>query len=1513
MRGHGSTFRWFALASAAALTVWVCPQPDVETTKVPPQGPSASPAIESSEEEKSSPPANARPQHVPKPVIAAGTTRETTRMARMREAIEQRFREGEERELAPAGRGQPLPQTEAGGAMSYALHKRLPEGMTELPMERYSEAYEMMRVSPRFSTAEGRRLPAFAEDSAAKLSEELGAQPTVGTWVPLGPGNIGGRTRALLIDPGNANIMYAAGVAGGIWKTTNGGSSWTPKADLLANIAVSSLAFDPANSNIIYAGTGEGFFNVDAVQGLGIYKSTDAGDTWAPVGTTNVLPSNFLQVNDIVVSPLNSSRIYAATRQGVFRTVDGGTNWSQVVFFTANGGCTDLAIRTDQPTDYVFAACGIFTNGAIWKNPDAGGSGTWTRVLGGSGQPESQMGRLSLAIAKSNQNAIYALAMQNTTGTFRNGLWAVFRSTSSGDAGTWTARVRNTDGTKLNTVLLSNPLIAFSTECGQGTSSFLNQGWYDNVIAVDPLDENRVWVGGIDLFRSDDGGATWGLASYWWSSPPSAHADQHAIVFHPGYDGSGNKMMFVANDGGIFRTDNARAAVATGTTAPCDAANTSVAWTELNNAYGVTQFYHGLPYPGGTTYFGGTQDNGTLRSNDGSGSEAWSSLRGGDGGYVAIDPGNINTLYGANPSGGFFKSTDGGANSSSVRNGLNENGFLFITPFVMDPGNAQRLWTGGIYIWRTDDGAANWVRASALTPGAGNVSAVAVKPSDSNTVLVGMSDGFILRSTAALSANDTTEWSASQPRSGNVSWLAFDPTNPNTVYATVSTFGGSHIYKSTDSGATWAQGLDATRLTGLPDIPAHSMVVDPGNSARLYLGTDAGVYVSLDGGNSWMIENTGFANVITESLAVTDRSGTPNLFAFTHGRGVWRVPLNSIGSGPVLATMAPVGTRAGAPDFILTVFGGNFAANSVVRWNGSDRTTSFVNSNRLTATITSGDVGGAGSAAVTVFNPTSGLASDPLTFTIESGSNPSPSIVSLSPSTVREGGGEFLLTVNGSSFLNNHSKAAIVRWNGQDRPTFNINAFTTMALISASDIAAPGNGSVQLFTPGPGGGSSNTQTVTIGTPKISISPSALNFGNQLQNTTSASQSFTLTNNGTLAVSLNNINTSTGGPGSFTRTNNCPSNGFSVPAGSSCTIDFTFTPSGIGNVTATFSFTHNGFGQVSPIVANLSGVGVGAGVNLSISAVSFGSQNVGTTSNSTLVTMNNGEANPVTITSIVASNEFTQNNTCGSSLAAGATCNINIAFAPTSIGSKNGTVVVTDSGSGSPRTINLTGTGQAAQVSLPQTSVNFGAYVKGRAVPQQTLTLTNTGNLNLTISSFTTTGNYSVNHNCASNTVNANGGSCSLFFNFLNNGGAGAANGTATLTTNATGSPHAINLTGTTVDFTLSLSRPSRPRRTGTGTANQSDTFAVAITPSAGMAGWMDLSCESTAGVACKIWPAGVQLRGEGEPVTAQVTVATVVRSQRLRSPARLQNALVRVRATWQGTERVLEIPVSLGR
>ncbi len=788
----------------------------------------------------------------------------------------------------------PRPYDQPDKAQELYRLKRAPAGETAVPVERYFTALEQMRTMPQYSTRNGAFVPSRAELDKSGLSY-VGEAATLGTWSPLGPGNVGGRTRALVFHPQNANILYAGGVAGGVWKSTDGGASWRALDDLMANLAVTSLALDPSNPQVLYAGTGEGFFSGDIVRGAGIFRSTDGGEHWERLASTD--NPSFHYVNDIVVSPHSGSRLYAATFTGVWRSLDAGRSWDLAVDPDSFTGCLDLAIRTDQPGDFVLASCGNFDQGTVYRKARAETEGGWAVALRDPG-----MGRTTLAFAPSNQNIVYALAASIVSGPSREpgenyvyGMHAVFRSIRGGDPGSWKAQVRNTSGKKLNRVLLSNPLLAFARECGLSSRAiFLNQGWYDNAIAVDPKDPNRVWAGGVDLLRSDDGGKNWGLASYWWASdgvgfggsPSYSHADQHLIVFPPNYNGGSNKTMYVAGDGGIFRTRNARAATVKTSAGVCNAGAGKTTWVPLNHNYGVTQFYHGQPFPDGATYFGGTQDNGTVMGDDGAGHDGWRELLGGDGGYVAVDPNNPNILYAENTGLSIAKSVNGGGAWRRTTLGIIDQNSLFIAPFVMDPGSSQRLWTGGTFLWRTDNGAERWTKASAKLPDEAVVSAIAVSQLSSNRVLAGTAFGRILRTTSGTTTDGATEWASVQPRQGFVSSLAFDPRNENTAYATYPNFGGVHVWRTTDGGATWSP-LDGSGAGHLPDVPAHSIVVDPNSGSRLYLGTDLGVFVSTDGGATWAVENTGFANVVTESLSIQGR----NLFAFTHGRGAWRVPL----------------------------------------------------------------------------------------------------------------------------------------------------------------------------------------------------------------------------------------------------------------------------------------------------------------------------------------------------------------------------------------------------------------------------------------------------------------------------------------------------------------------------------------------------------------------------------------------------------------------------------------------
>lgn len=768
----------------------------------------------------------------------------------------------------------------------YWAKRQVADGGDADLFDRYRRARKQMERMPRHSSKDGIRTRGGAANAETA---------NLGTWSPLGPGNVGGRTRALLVDPTQPNVLYAAGVSGGIWKSDNSGQSWRPLADFLPNIAVSALTMAIDDTRTLYAGTGEGQFREVVrgsglpLRGAGIFKSDDAGETWRRLEST--AGNDFHWVNDLVPSAIDPKRIYAATRTGVWRTNDGGASWIRILNPNVQGGCFDLAVRRRPPRDdYLLATCGSFVQSAVWLNSTARTSpGEWTQVL-----TEPGMGFTSLAIAPSNPDVVYALSASYLQGAFNGGLHALFRSNQGGRSGSWTALVRNNDPNKVNTLLLTNPRIASQVECAIGSQNgFVNLGWYANVIAVDPTDPEIVFAGGIDLFRSDDGGRSWGTVSYWWTGT-SAHADQHAIVFDPGYDGASNQRLYLGGDGGVYLTDNARGTRRAAAVAQlCDPSGTDVAWTPLNTNYGVTQFYHGLPRPDGESYFGGTQDNGTLVGSTQGGINSWQRILGGDGGYVAVDPGNPDTIYAEAQNLNLFKSTDAGKTFRSAVNGIVDapGSFLFITPFLMDPSNSQRLWTGGRRLWRTVNGAQTWTPASAFLPPPHQVSAIAVAPTRPGRVLAATNQGSIFRNDVALATNASTSWQGITPRSGFVTWLAFDPNDFNVAYASYGGFGGNHLYRSADGGFSWAS-IDGGGLTRLPDIPVHSIAIDPSEKGTIYLGTDLGVFASLSGGG-WAVENSGFPNVVTESLSLLETGeGKSRIFAFTHGRGAWKVDLD---------------------------------------------------------------------------------------------------------------------------------------------------------------------------------------------------------------------------------------------------------------------------------------------------------------------------------------------------------------------------------------------------------------------------------------------------------------------------------------------------------------------------------------------------------------------------------------------------------------------------------------------
>lgn len=794
----------------------------------------------------------------------------------------------------------------------HALARRVPAGATALPVGYLDVARRDMRGMRTHATA------------ARALGKRADAE-----WEWLGPDNVAGRTRSLLFDPRNPERMLAGGVSGGIWESLDRGRSWRALSDDAVNLNVGALAFQPDNPDVIYVGTGELYRNNEipyaAMSGAGILRSRDGGQSFQQL--LNTANSQFRYVADVVVSSIDVRRVYAATNSGLWRSRDGGANWQQILRPVNAGnepsyeGCTELQLLPDATRDVLLASCAsrsvddrYYQPGtllppacsgpcpaAVFRSDDAGADAAWTTVLS-----EPGMGRTSIDVSRTQPNIVYALSASivpgfdrtgDGVGDYDNGLHALFRSDDGGRS--WTARLRNDSSDALSTYLLSYADGFDAARCGFGANFVYSAGWYNQAIAVHPEHPDVVWVGGMDLYRSDDGGRSFGKASYWWlfeQAPEGIHADQHRIVYPPDYRSDGRRELYVTNDGGVALTSDDLAATTRGANASCGPNAGTTRWEARTAGLGTTQFYAGSVSSDGSLVLGGLQDNGTQRARCTGADCSWTRIRGGDGGYNAIDPRTSQRVYTTYQGPTLARSEDGGNTHAAATAGISDQ-VHFIMPFVLDRSVPDRLYAAGTRLWRSDNRGNLWRAASARfgTAFADRISAIAVAASDPNRILLG-NQSRIFRNHASLASTGTTVWASAAPRSGWVSSLAFDPNNANIAYATYSTLGGgAHVWRSADGGASWSA-LDGNGDGRLPDVPVHSIVVDPGDPQRLFIGSDVGVFASVDGGAHWAIEHTGFASAITESLAIAagDGSQAPYLYAFTYGRGVWRVPLATL-------------------------------------------------------------------------------------------------------------------------------------------------------------------------------------------------------------------------------------------------------------------------------------------------------------------------------------------------------------------------------------------------------------------------------------------------------------------------------------------------------------------------------------------------------------------------------------------------------------------------------------------
>ena len=616
-------------------------------------------------------------------------------------------------------------------------------------------------------------------------------------WTPLGPSDaVGGtnlgRVNAIAFDPANPKTVYIGAADGGVWRSKDSGATWTPLTDALPTLSTGDIAIDPKNPNTIYIATGDAFGYGNPFWGgtysIGVWKSTNGGATWGPTGLTTQVGQT-RTIRRLALNPANPTILMAATSAGLFRTSDGGVTWSTVW----NNSTFDVEFNADGKTVYA-------TTDKVQKSTDGGATfSALTATCVGT--------RYNIEIAKSSPSTLYTLC---TNGT-------VQKSTDAG--ATW------------------------STVTASGVTLY---GYYDNVLAVSPVDPNVVIVAGFNMKKTTNGGTSWS------NVPVAGHVDNHCLQFAPG----SSTTILSGNDGGLFRT--------------ADGGST---WTSLNKGLAITQFYRlGLSKLTFGMLTAGAQDNGNMKLSAG----AWTEITNADGMGGFIDFANNNTIYAVTQYGALYRSINAGASWTGINTPA---GGAWVTPFLQSPTVANTIYAGTDKVYKSINQGTAWTAVSPALAGVPQLTIVKVHPKP-DVILAG--SGSKLYRTA----DGGTTWvdiTGTLPVGANyLTDAVMSDSNPQLIWVTFSGYNaGQKVYKSTDGGKTW------TNISGaLPNIPVNCVVLENKAKNPIYIGTDAGVYYINDVLPVFVPYKFGLPNVIVDELEI--HYGAKKIVAATYGRGVWQ-------------------------------------------------------------------------------------------------------------------------------------------------------------------------------------------------------------------------------------------------------------------------------------------------------------------------------------------------------------------------------------------------------------------------------------------------------------------------------------------------------------------------------------------------------------------------------------------------------------------------------------------------
>jgi PKD repeat protein len=680
---------------------------------------------------------------------------------------------------------------------------------------------------------------------ALKRNNTFRNNQNYGNWLSLGPNTPVthgiGRINFITFHPNDTNIIYVGAPSGGLWKSTNAGLNWTTNTDNLPVIGFTDLVINPINPNTMYLASSDG--DAGDTYSIGVLKSTNGGKTWEKSGLDWEV-SYARRISKLLMHPDDTNTLIAATSNGIYKTTNGGNTWDK----EKSGNFRDIEFKPGNPKT-IYAGTYGYSSAEFYVSNDGGDN--FTEII--SGLPGDSSNRYAIAVTPADTDLVYILASRGSN-PGRHGFNGFYKSTDAGQN---------------FTMMSSSPNILGWAVNGDDDGG---QGFYDLDVIASKTNKDIVYTGGVNIYKSYDGGATWELNAHWWGGggKPYVHADIHALEFVPG-----SETLFVGSDGGPFKTsDNGKS------------------YVDLSNTLVISQIYRlGLSKNDPNKYVIGLQDCGTkLKKN------TWGNIIGGDGMECLIDPANDDIIYGSLYYGNIRRSTNGGDDFTEVGgkdiNGIDESGG-WITPFVLSPKNNQTIYAGYKNIWRTNNRGDLWFKISDFND-VNEVEVVAVSEKDTATIYTVIRQKSNNRTAIMKTSNSGDVWTdvtGSLPvSSATITDLKVYPKNPDIVWVSFSGYStGNKVYITKDGGQTW------TNISGsLPNIPANCLVFQNNSYFGIYVGMDVGVYYIDSTMTDWVSFNNQLPNVIVNEMEIfynpTDTT-KHKLRAATYGRGLWESEL----------------------------------------------------------------------------------------------------------------------------------------------------------------------------------------------------------------------------------------------------------------------------------------------------------------------------------------------------------------------------------------------------------------------------------------------------------------------------------------------------------------------------------------------------------------------------------------------------------------------------------------------